>query len=42
MTVEEFRRQPETGSFYYELRHGELVKVTRPKLTRRPGLPDVD
>ena len=32
MTVDEFRRLPETGPFYYELRHGELVKVTRPRL----------
>ena len=32
MTVEEFRKLPETGPFYYELRHGELVPVTRPKL----------
>src|SRR5260370_14066381 len=32
MTVDEFRQLPETGPFYYELRHGELVKVTRPKL----------
>jgi len=31
MTVEEFRKLPETGSFYYELRHGELVQVTRPR-----------
>ena len=31
MTVDEFRQLPETGPFYYELRHGELVKVTRPK-----------
>lgn len=31
MTVEQFRRLPETGPFYYELRHGELVQVTRPK-----------
>jgi Uma2 family endonuclease len=31
MTVDEFRQLPETGHFYYELRHGELVKVTRPK-----------
>ena len=31
MTVEEFRQLPETGPFYYELRHGELVQVTRPK-----------
>jgi Uma2 family endonuclease len=33
MTVEEFRELPEeTGDFYYELHHGELVRVTRPKL----------
>ena len=32
MTVDEFRQLPETGPFYYELRHGALVKVTRPKL----------
>lgn len=33
LTVEEFRQLPEeTGDFYYELRHGELVQVTRPKL----------
>jgi Uma2 family endonuclease len=32
MTVEQFRQLPETGSFYYELRHGEAVPVTRPKL----------
>jgi Uma2 family endonuclease len=31
MTVEEFRQLPETGPFYYELRHGELAQVTRPK-----------
>ena len=31
MTVEEYWRLPETGPFYYELRHGELVKVSRPK-----------
>ncbi|HUI79472.1 MAG TPA: Uma2 family endonuclease [Bryobacteraceae bacterium] len=31
MTVEEFRQLPETGPFYYELRHGEIVQVTRPK-----------
>jgi Uma2 family endonuclease len=31
MTVEQFRRLPEAGPFYYELRHGELVRVTRPK-----------
>lgn len=33
MTVEEFRALPEdTGPVYHELRHGELVAVTRPKL----------
>ena len=33
MTVEEFRKLPEdSGSVYHELRHGELVPVTRPKL----------
>jgi Uma2 family endonuclease len=33
MTVEEFRRLPEdAGPVYHELRHGELVSVTRPKL----------
>lgn len=32
MTIEEFRQLPETGPFYYELRNGELVPVTRPKL----------
>ncbi len=32
MTVEQFRQLPETGPFYYELRHGELVQVTRPKV----------
>jgi Uma2 family endonuclease len=32
MTVDEFRQLPETGPFYYELHHGELVKVTRPRL----------
>jgi len=32
MTVDEFRRLPEdNGPFYHELRHGELVSVTRPK-----------
>lgn len=31
MTVEEFRQLPETGPFYYELRRGEPVPVTRPK-----------
>jgi Uma2 family endonuclease len=33
ITVEEFRRLPEdTGPVYHELRHGEIVSVTRPKL----------
>src|SRR5262245_54979318 len=32
MTVEEFRRLPEGGPVSFELRHGELVEVTRPKL----------
>ncbi len=31
MTVEEYRRLPEAGPFSYELRHGELAQVTRPK-----------
>jgi len=31
LTVEEFSRLPETGPFYCELHHGELVQVTRPK-----------
>lgn len=32
MTVEEFRQLPEPiGDFAYELHHGELVQVTRPK-----------
>jgi Uma2 family endonuclease len=33
LTVEEFRRLPEEeGPVYHELRHGEVVAVTRPKL----------
>jgi Uma2 family endonuclease len=33
LTVEEFRRLPEdSGPVYHELRHGEIVPVTRPKL----------
>ena len=32
MTVEQFRQLTEGGSSYYELRHGELVKVTPPEL----------
>jgi Uma2 family endonuclease len=32
MTVEEFREMPEdSGPVYHELRHGEVVAVTRPK-----------
>ena len=32
LTVEEFRKLPEdSGPVYHELRHGELVAVTRPK-----------
>lgn len=31
MTVEQFRRLPENGPFYYELRRGEPIPVTRPK-----------
>jgi len=31
MTVEEYRQLPETEPFDYELRHGELVQVARPK-----------
>ena len=33
MTVEEFRHLPEDkGPVYHELRHGEIIAVTRPKL----------
>lgn len=33
MTIEEFRRLPEDGGpQYHELRHGEIIAVTRPKL----------
>jgi hypothetical protein len=32
ITVEQYRELPETGPFYYELRRGELVQVSRPKL----------
>ncbi len=32
MTVAELDQLPESGDFYYELRHGESVKVTRPVL----------
>jgi len=33
MTIEEFRKLPkDDGPVYHELRHGELVTVTRPKL----------
>jgi Uma2 family endonuclease len=32
MTVEQFWELPDTEPFYYELRQGELFKVSRPKL----------
>jgi hypothetical protein len=33
VTVEEFRGLPEdSGGVYHELRHGDVVAVTRPKL----------
>ncbi len=33
LTVDAYRKLPEArGEFYYELRHGELVQVTRPRL----------
>jgi Uma2 family endonuclease len=32
MTVEQYRQTPEGGAFYYELRNGELVEVSRPKM----------
>lgn len=32
MTVEQFWELPDTEPFHYELRHGELFKVSRPKL----------
>jgi Uma2 family endonuclease len=32
MTVDEYKQLPETGPFYYELRHGELVAAPRPKI----------
>ena len=32
MTIEQFWELPETQPFYYELHHGELVQVCRPKL----------
>jgi len=31
MTVEQLEQLPESGEFYYELHHGGLVKVCRPK-----------
>ena len=31
MTVEQFWQLPEDEAFHYELHHGELVKVSRPK-----------
>ena len=32
VTVEQYRQLPEIGPFYYELHHGEIVRVTRPKM----------
>ena len=32
MTVEQFRQLPESGELVYELHHGEVVTLTRPKL----------
>jgi len=32
ITVEQFRRLPESGEFAYELHYGEVVAMTRPKL----------
>jgi Uma2 family endonuclease len=32
VTVEQFRQLPEGGEFAYELHHGEVVTLTRPKL----------
>jgi Uma2 family endonuclease len=32
MTVEQYRQLPEGGAFYYELRNGELVEVSRPTM----------
>ena len=31
ITVEQFRQLPESGEYCYELHHGEIVAVTRPK-----------
>jgi Uma2 family endonuclease len=31
ITVEQFRRLPEGGDFVYELHHGEVVAMTRPR-----------
>src|SRR5205823_1671861 len=31
ITVDEFREMPDTGEHAYELHHGEVVAVTRPK-----------
>jgi Uma2 family endonuclease len=32
ITVEQFRQLPESGEFAYELHHGEVVTMTRPRL----------
>src|SRR5580658_4135661 len=31
ITVEQFRQLPESGEFAYELQHGEVVPMTRPR-----------
>jgi Uma2 family endonuclease len=35
MTVEEFLQLPDSEPYYYELRHGELVQLTRPMKEHR-------
>ena len=32
ITVEQFRQLAESGEFAYELHHGEVVAMTRPRL----------
>jgi Uma2 family endonuclease len=32
ITVEQYRRMPDDGTHCYELHHGEVVEVTRPKI----------
>jgi Uma2 family endonuclease len=31
ITVEQFRQLPDSGEYYYELHHGEVAAMTRPK-----------